>query len=60
MGEALEMRHDRKCGHTERYGETNWEGIDKDVFGEVVLDTIGIMLQRENDAWEANTGKIKK
>ena len=44
MGETLEMGDDRESGHTERNGKTNWEGISKNVFSEVVFDAIGVVF----------------
>lgn len=56
--EALEVRDNRESGHTERNGNTNWERIGEDIFGEVVFDAIGVVLEGEDKTWEADAGEV--
>ena len=60
MRKALEMGDNREGGHTERDGNANWERIGENVFGEVVFDAVGVVLEGENKAREADTGEVKK
>ena len=57
---ALEVRDDREGGHAERNGNANWERVGEDVFSEVVFDAVGVVLEGENKAREADTGEVKK
>ena len=58
--EALEMGDNREGSHAERNGDANWEGIGEDVFGEIIFDTVGVVLEGKDKAREADTSEVKK
>lgn len=45
MRKTLKMRNDREGSHTNRYSETDWEGVSEDVSSEAIFDTVGVVLK---------------
>ena len=58
VGETLEMGDNREGGHTERNRNANWERVGEDVFGKVVFDAVGVVLEGEDEAWEADASEV--
>ena len=58
MRKALKVRDNGESCHADRNSEADWEGVGEDVSGETVLDAVGVMLKRKDEAREADTGEV--
>lgn len=58
MRKTLVVGDDREGEHTERDGEPNREGVLDDIFGEAIFDAVGVVLESEDEGWEADTGEV--
>ena len=52
------MRDNRECEGSNSNGKTDRNGIFEDVFSEFVFDAVGVMLEREHDAGEADASEV--
>lgn len=60
MLEIVEVGEGGEGEGGDRYGEADGDGVFEDVFSELVFDAVGVFLEGEDEAGEADTGEVKE
>lgn len=57
-GKFVDVSEGREDGHTDRNCEADWERIFDNIGSKAVFDTVGVFLERQDETWETDTGKV--
>lgn len=58
MREDVEVSENRKSEHRDGNREANWERIFDNIARKAVFDAFGVVLESEDEAWEANAREV--